>query len=111
MSPNLDTNPAAQPAEAGAQIAGLDLLLDLELPLTVRFGLTTMTLEQVLRLDTGSVVEFERALDEPVDLLVNNRLVARGEAVTVQGQYAIRILSIATRRDRLDSGSRLAAEQ
>ena len=83
----------------------LDVLLDIELPLTVRFGGTEMTFGEILSLDAGSVVEFDRAPEEPVELLVNGRVVARGEIVTVQGNYGVKITEIASRRDRLNSGA------
>ena len=90
--------PLAAPGGSIAAASALDVLLDLELPVTVRFGCKRMTLEDILRLDTGSVVEFERGVDDPVEVLVNDRVVARGAAVTVDGQYAIRILEIAAPR-------------
>lgn len=90
-------------ADGGPLSSTLDVLLDIELPVTVRFGRTQMTLEQVVSLKTGSVVEFDRSPDEPVDVLVNGRVVARGEAVLVQGNYGVRISQIASRRERLES--------
>lgn len=103
MSANL--NPAAESksgANAHAAVA-LDVLRDIELPVTLRFGRTQMSLEEVLRLDTGSVVEFDRALEDPVEVLVNGRVVARGQAVMVQGHYGVRISDIASRQECLDS--------
>jgi flagellar motor switch protein FliN/FliY len=73
----------------------MDILLDIELPVTLRFGRRQMSLEDILRLDTGSIIEFDRAVEDRVELLVNDRVVARGEAVTVQGHYGVRILEIA----------------
>jgi flagellar motor switch protein FliN/FliY len=79
----------------------LGLLLDLELPLSVRFGRAQMPLERILELRPGSVVELEGSQDEQVDLLVNGSVVARGEVVAVEGQYAIRILEILSRDPKL----------
>jgi flagellar motor switch protein FliN len=93
------------------QRQSLDVLRDIELPVTLRFGRARMTLEDVLRLDSGSVVGFDRRLDEPVELLVNGCVVAFGEAVTVHGNYAVRISEIVSRRERLSSGPRLEREQ
>jgi len=81
----------------------MDILLDIELPVTLRFGSRRMSLEDILRLDTGSIVEFDRAVADPVEVLVNDRVVARGEAVAVHGHYGVRILEIASARERLDS--------
>ena len=69
----------------------MDLLLDIELPVTVRLGSTQMTFGDVMGLNSGSLVEFERAPEEPVEVLVNGRVVARGEMVVVQGNYGVRI--------------------
>jgi flagellar motor switch protein FliN/FliY len=91
----------------GSTAAGsaLDILLDIELPVTLRFGRRQMTLDEVLRLDTGSIVEFERGVEDPVEVLVNDRVVARGEAITVHGHYGVRILEIGGPRERPDTAS------
>ena len=81
----------------------LDVLLDIELPVTLRFGRTQMSLGDVMNLGTGSVIEFDRGVTEPVEILVNGRVVARGEAVMMQGNYGVRITDIASRSQRLDS--------
>lgn len=83
----------------------LDVLLDIELPVTVRLGSAEMTFGDVMGLGAGSLVEFERAPDDPVEVLVNGRVVARGEMVMVQGNYGVRITEISSRRERLDTGS------
>ncbi|HTQ57548.1 MAG TPA: FliM/FliN family flagellar motor switch protein [Bryobacteraceae bacterium] len=88
------------PAPAGPPALGL--LLDIELPVTLRFGQRSMTLDEVLSLENGSIVEFERAVEDPIEVLVNDRVVARGAAVTVDGQYGVRILEIAGPRDRMN---------
>lgn len=72
----------------------LDLLMDMEMPVLVRLGGTTMLIRDLLELGTGSVVGFLHAPDDPVDVLVNGRVVARGTVVTVQGNYGVRILEI-----------------
>jgi flagellar motor switch protein FliN/FliY len=100
-----DSRPGHPSAENGA----LGLLLDLELPLSVRFGRVQMPLERVLELRPGSVVELEGSQDDHVDLLVNGSVVARGEVVAVEGQYAIRILEILSRDCKI-GGVRLSSE-
>jgi len=82
----------------------LDVLLDIELPVTIRFGSVEMTLGDVMGLDAGSLVEFDRAPEEPVEVLVNGRVVARGEMVMVQGNYGVRIAEISSRCERLYTG-------
>lgn len=81
----------------------MDLLLDVELPVSISFGKTCLPLRDVLKLTTGSIVELNRTASDPVDVLVNQRLVARGEVVVVEGNYGIRIQEIASRQDRLRS--------
>lgn len=94
--------------QEGAKSANLDLLRDIELAVTLRFGRTHMTLEKLVRLNAGSIVEFEGAADDPVELLVNGRLIARGEAVIVQNSYGIRISEIAGPHESLFPGATAA---
>jgi flagellar motor switch protein FliN len=101
----LDAGTNGDSPESGTLQSNLDVLLDIELPVTLRFGSTRMALEAVIGLNTGSVVEFDRRVTEPVEVLVNGRVVARGEAVMVQGNYGVRISEIASRGDRLGTTS------
>ncbi len=81
----------------------LDLIMDIDLPLSVRFGQTEMLLEDILKLGNGSVIELDRTAEEPVDLLVNNRLLARGEVVVADGHYAIRVTQVESPAERIRS--------
>jgi flagellar motor switch protein FliN len=81
----------------------LDLLLQVELPVSISFGKKQIPLHEVLKLTTGSIVELDRDVDEPVDILVNQCLIARGEVVVVEGNYGVRIREVASRQDRLRS--------
>ena len=81
----------------------LDLLLDIDLPVSISFGKARLPLKDVYKLTTGSIVELNRSVNEPVEVLVNQHLVARGEVVVVEGNYGVRILEIASRQDRLRS--------
>lgn len=87
----------------------IGLLMDMEMPLLVRFGSTRMLLRDVLALGAGSVVEFRRSPDEPVDLVVNGRVVARAMVVVVQGNYGVRITEIANQRDAVGRDAQPAA--
>lgn len=69
-------------------------LLDVELGVVVRFGVTTVPLRDVVRMGAGSMIELSRAVDEPVELLVNGRVLARGEVVVVDGYYGVRVTEI-----------------
>jgi flagellar motor switch protein FliN/FliY len=81
----------------------MELLLDVELPVSISFGKTELPLKDVLKLTTGSIVELNRAVNEPVEILVNRCLVARGEVVVVDGNYGVRVLRIVSRQERLRS--------
>lgn len=93
---------SAAAGQSGAAIPpNLELILDIDLPLTVRFGETEMTLQALTHLAPGSVIDLGRAPDDPVDVLVNGRLVARGEVVVVSGNYGVRIIEVVSPADRL----------
>ncbi len=83
--------------------ANLDLLLDVELDASLRFGQCEMPLREILELRPGSVIELDRSLQEPAELLVAGRVIARGEVVTVDGNYGLRITDIVQPRQRLES--------
>ncbi len=81
----------------------LDLILDVQVPVSVRFGKRQMLLEDILKLGYGSVIELDRSADEPVELLVNDKLLARGEVVVAEGHYAIRITQVESPAERIRS--------
>jgi len=79
----------------------IDLLLDVELPVSVSFGRTQLPLKEVLKLTSGSIVELNRPVADPVEVIVNNCVIARGEVVVVEGNYGVRITEIISRAQRL----------
>ncbi|MBK9795209.1 MAG: flagellar motor switch protein FliN [Holophagaceae bacterium] len=81
----------------------LDLLLDIQLPVVVRMGQTEMMMGELLKLTPGSILELNRSADAPVELLVNGKLIAKGEVVVVDGNFAFRITEIDTRAARIRS--------
>ena len=81
-----------------------DLLLDVALPVSVSFGRTSLQIREVLKLNTGSIVELNRFVAEPVDVIVNDCVIARGEVVVVDGNYGVRITQLSSREDRLRTG-------
>jgi flagellar motor switch protein FliN len=83
------------------QSGNLDLVLDVELPLVVRFGRTTLSLKALSGLGPGSIVDMGRSPDDPVELLVSDKVVAYGEVVIVDGSYGLRITDLVSRMDRL----------
>ncbi len=91
-------------AATGAESdGGIGLLYDIELDATLQFGSKEMLLRDVLELGPGDVVELDRHIAEPVDLVVGDRIVARGEVVVANGNFALRILEVATPQMRLES--------
>jgi flagellar motor switch protein FliN/FliY len=81
----------------------LAVLMEVQLPVSIRFGETEMILEEIVKLGVGSVIELNSGIDQPVELVVNNRVLARGEVVTVDGYYGIRITEITSAGERFKS--------
>ena len=79
----------------------LDLLLDVPLDLSVELGRTRMTIQDLLGLGPGSVIELDKIAGEALDILVNDRLVARGEAVVVNDKFGVRITDIVSQAERI----------
>jgi flagellar motor switch protein FliN/FliY len=98
-------SPMTQPLRPAAPVdtGNLDLLMDIELPLMVRMGQTEMGLGELLKLTPGSILELNRAADAPVELLVNSKLIAKGEVVVVDGNFAFRITEIESTDTRIRS--------
>ena len=101
----------SQSGRGRAANPSLDMLLDIELPLTLRLGGASLSLGEVMALTSGSLVEFNHGLDDPVEVRVNGRIVAHGQVVTVQGNYGIKIAEVASRRERLNTTSRVAPDE
>ncbi|MGQ9454271.1 MAG: flagellar motor switch protein FliN [Armatimonadota bacterium] len=77
--------------------AGMDLIMDVNLQVTVELGRTMLKVRDVLALGPGAVVELDRHAGEPVDVVVNNKLIARGEVVVVDENFGVRITEIIDR--------------
>jgi flagellar motor switch protein FliN/FliY len=103
------TTSGGPPADSVSQVAApvavapthMDVLYDVELPVSVSFGRAQLALRDVINLTTGSIVELNRSVTEPVEVIVNNCVIARGEVVVVEGNYGVRIDQIITRQERL----------
>lgn len=80
---------------------GLDLLLDIPLEISVELGRVKMLVRDVVELSTGSIVEIDKAAGEPVDVMVNGRLVARGEVVVIEDNFGVRVTEILNPQERL----------
>ncbi|MDQ1471883.1 MAG: flagellar motor switch protein FliN [Bryobacterales bacterium] len=100
------TEPEPKAATSGGSTFSktFDLLLDVALPVSVSFGKTFLQIREVLKLNTGSIVELNRLVVEPVDVIVNDCVIARGEVVVVDGNYGVRVTQLASREDRLRTG-------
>lgn len=104
-----EPKPNSRNAPGGAEPAArtipgsrtLDLLLEVELPVGVSFGRTQMRVKDAIKLTTGSIVELNRSVSAPVEIIVNNCVIARGEVVVVEGNYGVRIQEIVSREERL----------
>ena len=81
----------------------LEMLLDLPLELSVELGRTRMSLQELLKLDKGSVIRLGRTEGEPLDIQVNGRTVARGEVVVVNDRLGVRVTEIGEARERVKS--------
>jgi len=93
------------PPSAEAQMpSNLDLLLDVPLEVTVELGRATRKVRDVLALGPGSIVELNKLAGEPVDMLVNGKLIAKGEVVVIDENFAVRIIEILSRDERLAGG-------
>lgn len=92
---------SASPQSNREESHGLDILMDIPLEITVELGRTRRIVKDVVELGVGSIVEIEKAAGEPVDILVNGRLVARGEVVVIEDNFGVRITEILNPRDRL----------
>jgi len=105
VAATLAAPPRQAPVASGPSTdsGNLDLLLDIQLPVVVRMGQTEMQMGELLRLTPGSILELNRSADAPVELLVNGKLIAKGEVVVVDGNFAFRITEIDTRAARIRS--------
>ncbi len=79
----------------------IDFLLDVPVTITVELGMTKMLIREILQLGQGSVVELDKAAGEPMEILVNNRLIARGEVVVVNEKFGVRLTDIISPSERL----------
>lgn len=90
----------AEPAAPQSQ-GSMDMLLDVNLHLSVELGRTSMPVREVLHLGPGSIVELDKLAGEPVDIMVNGKLVARGEVVVIDENFGVRVTEIASPSERL----------
>lgn len=87
---------------SGEEMKNIDLLMDVRLPVRVRIGSKRMLLRDVINMDIGSVVELNQLANEPLDILVDNKKIAEGEVVIVDGNFGVQITSIGSKKERLE---------
>ena len=96
--------PELKPGTAKANGAGdidIDMLMDVSVSLTVEVGRKKMAIKELLGLTQGSVVSFDRIITEPMDIMVNGTLIARGEVVSAEGQFGLRLVDVVSPQERL----------
>lgn len=86
-----------------AEARNLNMLLDIPLQVTVELGRTKHSVKEILQLASGSIIELDKLAGEPVDILVNSRLVAKGEVVVIEENFGVRITDIISQADRLNN--------
>lgn len=92
-----DLSPLQSPApRAGAAAGSLDTLLDVSLPVAIEFGRTHLTVQEVLELGSGSVIQLDRMVGEPIDIYVSDRKLAEGEVVVIGEHFGVRITRVVT---------------
>ena len=87
--------------EMSASTPNLDLLLDIPLKVTVELGRTKKLIKEILELSQGSIIELDKLAGEPVDILVNNKMIAKGEVVVIDENFGVRVTDIISQRDRM----------
>ena len=95
--PELTDNPA--PASGDID---LEMLMDVPVTMTVEVGRKSLTIKELLSLTPGSVVSFDRSVTEPMDIMINGTLVARGEVVSADGKFGLRLVDVVSPIERLE---------
>lgn len=99
------SQPVPEAPAAGDGLApnpNMSLLLDVELEATLRFGSHAMALRDIIGMTSGTVVELDQLANEPVELLVAGRLIARGQVVVVEGHFGLQVTEVASARQRAE---------
>ena len=94
--------PLAVPEDSQESETNLDRILDIPLQLSAQLGSTKMLIKELLQLGPGSVVELDKLAGEPLEVLVNNKLVARGEVVMVNEKFGIRLTDVVSPTERVN---------
>ena len=98
----MSDTPDSNVSEASLEKKNLDFILDIPLQVTVELGRTKMLVKDILQLSQGAVVELTKLAGEPLDIFVNSKLVARGEAVVVNEKFGVRLVDIVSPNERVE---------
>ena len=104
QAPHANARPAqfgALKPESGAPGANIDMILDIPISLSVELGRTRMLIKELLQLGQGSIVELDKLAGEPIEILVNGRLIARGEAVVVNEKFGVKLTDVVSPSERI----------
>lgn len=101
-APKAEIKSIAGPEYGGAKDRNLELILDIPLRVSVELGRTKMVVSDLLNLGQGSVIELNKLAGEPMEVLVNDKLVARGEAVVVNEKFGVRLTDIISPKERVE---------
>jgi flagellar motor switch protein FliN/FliY len=96
-----DFAPAPAAGAPAAAPTNIDLIMEIELPVVIRLGSTELSLKEVMKLGPGAIIELNKGVDEAVELLVNNQIIAQGEVVVVEGNFAFRVTEIESKSKRI----------
>ena len=100
---NLENGQAAETQKSGFDERGIDLLLDIPLEVSVEVGRSHILVRDLLQLQEGSLVELDKLAGEPLDLYINSRLIARGEAVVVNEKFGLRLTDVVSPAERIEN--------
>lgn len=94
--------PQIQSSLSSEELTNIALIMDVKLPVKVRIGKKKMLLKDVLSMDIGSVIELNQLANDPLEILVDDHVIAEGEVVIVDGNFGVQITTIGTKRERLN---------
>jgi len=92
-----------KPQPSNGRPNNIDILLDVDLPISVQLGKTTMTIQELLEVGPGSVIELDKMVGSPVEILANDKAIAQGEVVVVDENFGVKITSLISPEERIKS--------
>ena len=102
IDPSQNQAQSQNKAELGDEIRNIGLIMDVRLPIRVRIGSKKMLLKDVLSMDIGSVIELNQLANDPLEVLIGDKLVALGEVVIIDGNFGVQITEIGSKKERLE---------